>query len=202
MDRDPLIDLLRAADRAAGRPPRMPNDLAARVRRAALVRERPRMGIGLVAASLVFAAGLIWVIQTARPITPAKQGKTLAEARTADFDEASLRTEIARLRAQAEAQLAVIDRLHANQKRRAQLAALRRPLTGTLRSYPRPVRDELENTAFVIVNHADQLRDELGLNDAAQRSYRRAIQLFPDSRWAEVARQRLNESEHTQGETS
>ena len=42
---------------------------------------------------------------------------------------------------------------------------------------------------------ADLLYKQLNLKDSAAEAYQRVIELFPDNRWAETAKQRLKEME-------
>ena len=48
----------------------------------------------------------------------------------------------------------------------------------------------------MIVSQADRMGRELDLCQSAAVRYRRVVELFPDSRWATVARQRLSELEN------
>ena len=54
-------------------------------------------------------------------------------------------------------------------------------------------QDQVEQAAFVIVHQADRKRNELGLPTEAEADYRRVLELFPQTRSAEIARERLNQ---------
>jgi len=72
-------------------------------------------------------------------------------------------------------------------------------LQAQLASIPDPleeVREQVDKTAFILVYEADRLYNELNQTDSAVENYNRVIKLFPENRWAKVARQRLSEIEN------
>jgi hypothetical protein len=56
-----------------------------------------------------------------------------------------------------------------------------------------PIAQQDERTALILVDHGDRLWAELGETERAIEEYRLAIRLFPQTHWANVARQRLAE---------
>ncbi|MBN1125421.1 MAG: hypothetical protein JXA82_10470 [Sedimentisphaerales bacterium] len=52
---------------------------------------------------------------------------------------------------------------------------------------------QIDKTAFTMLYQADRLYRELRLQNDAVEAYQRLIELFPENRWARVARQRLEE---------
>ena len=70
---------------------------------------------------------------------------------------------------------------------------------------PDPVqsaREEAERAAATIVKYAYRLQHELQMPAPAAEAYRQVVRLFPDSRWAEVARVQLKRIEQREGEIS
>ena len=65
-----------------------------------------------------------------------------------------------------------------------ELASIPDPLVEIERQYDR--------AAFVLVYQADRLYKELNLKGSAVETYNRVIDLFPENKWAEVARMRLS----------
>jgi outer membrane protein assembly factor BamD (BamD/ComL family) len=69
-------------------------------------------------------------------------------------------------------------------------------LEAQLASIPDPLEEmqkQVDKTAFILVYQADRQYRELNQTDSAVENYKRVIELFPDNRWAKVARQRLSE---------
>jgi hypothetical protein len=54
------------------------------------------------------------------------------------------------------------------------------------------VQHELDKTGSIIVNYADRLYRDYNLKRPAIDEYNRVIKLMPKSKWAEVAKQRIN----------
>jgi hypothetical protein len=57
------------------------------------------------------------------------------------------------------------------------------------------LRAEQDRAALILIYQADRYSRELKLAAPAVDGYRRVIELFPESQWASVARQRLREIE-------
>jgi hypothetical protein len=56
-----------------------------------------------------------------------------------------------------------------------------------------PVARERERAALSLLDHGDRLHRDLKQLDAALAAYRQTIDLFPDTRWANVARRRIDQ---------
>ena len=57
------------------------------------------------------------------------------------------------------------------------------------------VEMQREKAALIVVEQAQRLDVELGLKAEARRGYEQAIRFFPNTRWAIMARQRLERME-------
>ncbi|MBN1489464.1 MAG: hypothetical protein JXA69_06050 [Phycisphaerae bacterium] len=194
---DSIEQLLRAADRAASPPPIAPADLAGHVRRLARRRRTLRaVGGAAAAAMVVLAVGSRFLMPQAGPTaeSPIATGPQPATQN----EVTQLRAEIAALRQEADAALALARQLAAERQRQDQVAALQRVIDGP--DAVDEVRREMDQAAFTIVYQADRMLRELNLPESAIESYRQAIRLFPDSPSAAVARQRLAEIETLKGD--
>jgi hypothetical protein len=79
----------------------------------------------------------------------------------------------------------------------ADVAALANRLLG----WPGDVEEmqkQVDKAAFTLVYQADRLYRELNQTGSAVEAYNRVIRLFPENRWAKVAKQRLAEIENEQ----
>lgn len=181
MTPDTLAQLLRQADREAGGPRTISDDLPERVH--GLARQRSRMKyhsgaavIGLIAITGVLIGPRLRGNQ-AHPSTP-----TLA------VSEAALDRELLAIRAETERLRAEFLKAQPPMPTRAQ------PIT------PVPsVDEELERAAYLIVYQADRYRRELDMPDSAAATYRQTIDLFPGTRAAQTAQARLGQLESTKG---
>ncbi|MHC4706853.1 MAG: tetratricopeptide repeat protein [Planctomycetota bacterium] len=179
MEEDKIKSLLQKADRIAGQPAHVPANLAADVRRRAKQRRFVRLAAPLAAAAMVLIAfGIYQLVDT-------NGGGTNEEIR-----HAALNAEVEQLRAQTDATLKLVREVIENQRRRSQLQALEAKLA----SIPDPLEQmqrQADKTAFILVYQANQMYEELDRKDSAIQTYNRVIELFPQSKWAEVARERL-----------
>ena len=193
---DPLEELLRRADAAAG-PPELPGDLPGRVRRLALRRRRARLAAAGIAAAVVIAVALGVVLHDLRTAPPAKVGPTVAATQQdkGGVEGADVAAELARLDSEARSRLAVVAHMLACEARHKRLAELRRELAKP--GVAEQIQRQVDDAAFVLIYFADrQLRQEHG-RQAAVANYQQVIQLFGQTRWAEVARRRLREIQET-----
>ena len=55
---------------------------------------------------------------------------------------------------------------------------------------------QIDKTAFTLVYQADRLYYELNRTDSAAEAYKQVIMFFPKNRWADVARERLEDIEN------
>jgi len=110
---------------------------------------------------------------------------------------ALLETRIEQLQ-RTDAALGLIQEVLDEERRQSRLDELQAQLA----SIPDPleeVQNQVDKTAFILVYQADRLYRlyrELNQTDSAVENYNRVIKLFPENRWAKVARQRLSEIEN------
>jgi TolA-binding protein len=103
---------------------------------------------------------------------------------------ASLEEQVERLQAQTDATLRLIQDVLAKERQNQRLAALEAELA----RIPDPMVElekQTDKTAFTLLYQADQLYRELNQTESAVEAYEQVIQLFPQNRWADVARERL-----------
>ena len=211
MTTDPLQDLLQHADLPAPPAGPPPDQLSASVRRTAARRRRRSviirtLGIPLVALTLGLALWLTagWHLsaqqrgglsspgRSAAPLHT-RIANTSAQSNDTAASIALLRTEIEALRVEIELRTARIARLRRIDRDR-RLALQPDPA--------QKVRDELEKAALIIVYQADRKYNELNLPESAIADYKRAIDLFGQTKWAAIARDRLAKIQADQkGET-
>lgn len=180
MKTDALIELLRETDQAS--PPLAVNstDLANRVRLLARRRHRTRRAALTIGTTALLAVAMTpWM-------------------RPADVPDVLI--ELERLQREADARMAVVNRVIDLRNRSRQWSRARRALLK-----PDPLehsRLEIDKAAFVLVYQAQRLERELNLAAPAIENYRRVVELFPNSRWTAVARRRLAELLEKKGDVS
>lgn len=182
MPEDKIKNLLQKADRAAGEPALVSIDLSA-VRRNASRRQTVKLTARITAAAVVVIALGIW-------------GFTAKKTRDRQRIVA-LEAEIKRLKVQTDATLNLIREVLDEERKQRRLNELKAQLT----SYSDPLEEiqkQVDKTAFFLVYQANRMYRELDQKDSAIQEYNRVIELFPQSRWAEVARQRLLEVKKNQ----
>ena len=193
MSDDPLKKLLQQADAMAGGPPETPGDLAQRVRVLAARRQRVRVGFSAAAAAIVLVVGmtLLWP-QGSAPPQPVNE-PPVVQVEQSQPDIARLKAEIERLHREADTRLAVVQRTQEILEEMRRFEELKRqpPWPDAVAN----VRREVDQAAYTLVSQADRMCRELDLCDSAAVKYRRVVELFPETRWAVVARQRLSELE-------
>jgi hypothetical protein len=179
MKHDPLVEMLREAD-AAAPPPPFRHGLADAVRRRARRRHRRRLaGAGIVVAAFVACALVVR--------QPGATPTALVEIPTTGPT-----TSVAALRAQADVQWASLQRLRQVERTRQRMHRIEMTLRAAAPS-PQSTAVERERAALILLDHGDRLRRDLRKEDAARSAYRRTIELFPDTRWAAVARERMEQ---------
>ena len=205
MNDDRIEQLIRQADASADTP-RATDDLAGRVERRYRRRLRVRRTATLCVAVGLVAVGIgVWRMagdgddrlqkhgSAARTddatLTPALslEGRGGEEAERI----AEVEAELAELRSKIAMHEAVIERLLADEKYRQDLAEARAIL-----AQPDPIEQldrELDHTAYIIVLDANRKLELYDLRDSAADDYRSVIEQYPDSHWADVARQNLND---------
>lgn len=179
MNDERIRNLLEDADRAAG-PPRYGPVRARDIRRQCHRRRRIAIAVPVsVAAVLLFGVALLQL----RP-----QG---AEQAAGPQDRiASLEDRIEQLQAQTDATLKLVQDVLAKERQEQRLEALRAELA----CIPDPAEklaQQADKTAFTLVYQADRFYRELNQAQSAIETYEQVIRLFPESRWADEARERL-----------
>jgi tetratricopeptide (TPR) repeat protein len=113
----------------------------------------------------------------------------------------ALEMQIKQLKTQTDATLNLIREVLEEERKQRRLDELRAQLAG----YADPLEEiqkQVDKTAFILVYQANRMYRELDRKDSAIRAYNRVIELFPQSRWAEVARQRISEIQKNQHNNS
>ena len=183
MTEDKIKNLLQKADQMAGAPAPVSANLSAAVRRRAHRRRIATFAAPLAAAAVLLIVCGIWGL-AARTAEKRDQEKI-----------ALLETEIKQLQARTDAALNLIQEVLEDERRQRRLDELEAQLA----SIPDPLEElqkQVDKTAFILVYQADRMYRELNQTDSAVEAYNRVIELFPQNRWAKVARQRLAEIEN------
>ena len=189
MSRDDLKQLLRNADATAPAPPLAP-DLSGLVRRR-LARRRQRHAIAAALGVFILVGLGVLIILRSNP--PSPRHVTIQSPTTTTTTAATVAARLSATAAAAD--FAVTATLHELTVQKL-LAADAVPVhrDAGARAAPSPSDAQLlrDRAALVLVYDAD--RDVRENRPAAARvRYRRAIELFPQTHWAQVARQRLKE---------
>jgi hypothetical protein len=197
MDSDRIEELLQQADERAGVPRLTPN-LAGRTYRVYAQRRRVRAGLS-VAASMLIVAGIIHMgrgIVFRGDTTELRQDVVVGRdgpQQAVQVEIEQLRAEVAQLRAEAEERKAILTEVLKRQERQERIDRLE-ALERQVRQQGDPsaeVNRLVERAALVILYQADRKYNELDLKESAIADYRQVIKLYPETRWAESARQRL-----------
>jgi len=192
MNEPTLTSLLTQADDAAPPPPVAPG-LARVVRARAAARARRQV----VAASLcvpMVAVALVMSLQAPRR-GDRHPGVTLSTrpttgGPTAPVTAANLKAESERLALEAARHQAAAESLDALRRRRDRATWAREVVANTDTD---AITRERNRAALSLLDHGDRLRRDLKQPDAAMDAYRRTIELFPDTHWAGVAKQRIDQ---------
>jgi len=179
MTEDKIQNLLQKADETAGRPTPVSINLST-VRRRANRKRIVSVAVPIAAAAVIVTTVGLWGL-TARNVKTKKQQKI-----------ASLQDQIRQLRARADATFDLVHEVLENERKQQRLDELQAQLA----SIPDPIeeiQDQVDKTAFNLVYQADRMYQELNLKRSAIQTYKRVIELFPETQWADVARQRLLE---------
>lgn len=177
MNDERLRELLRCADADSAGPSAMP-ELAQRVRGLARRRRMVR-AVGVVA--LIVVGAVVAMVQLNRPSAPLAQDPTI-DPSVADQRLAVLQTE-------AEYHSALAERMWEAETQARRVARAER-IVATV-SPLRQIEREMDRAAMLAIQDADRMLRELNQHEEAAAEYRRTIELFPQSHWAAVAKNRL-----------
>jgi tetratricopeptide (TPR) repeat protein len=189
MTEDKLGKLLQEADRTAGPPAEVHVSLGM-LRRRANRRTLVSIVSPIAAAAVLLVAVGLWHTTT-----------RTSERNTGQEEVAALEAQVKQLQARTDAALNLIQQVLEEERRQQRLDELEAQLA----SIPDPLEEmqkQVDKTAFILVYQADRLYRELNQTDSAIENYNRVIELFPENRWAKVARQRLDEIENRNSDKS
>lgn len=182
MTDDKIKQLFQIADRTAGRPLMFPIKASAIRRRA---RMRRAVSVTCRAAAALLILGLaIWGPSDRSPKQTAKQAQI-----------AALQAQVKLLQVRTDAALKLVQEVLASEREQGRLDELEAELAN-IRDPLEEIQKQVDQTAFTLVYHADQMYRQLGQKKSAVQAYQRVIELFPETQSAEVARQRLSEIEN------
>ena len=182
MTEEKIKNLLQQADKLAGGIDHIQVDVSDIRRRASRNNMTNLIAPLSVAAVLMVALGVLALMF--RTTEPTQEQQKIA----------LLETQIKQLQTRTDAALGLIQEVLDEERRQSRLVELQAQLA----SIPDPleeVRQQVDKTAFTLVYQADRLYSELNQTDSAIENYKRVIELFPENRWAKVARQRVSEIE-------
>jgi tetratricopeptide (TPR) repeat protein len=181
MTKDKIENLLRTADQMAGPAKLVSANLAAAVRQRAHWRRTIRILTPVAAVIAALAAVGVWSLATTRTETPQDQTRLV-----------SIETQLAQLQARTDATLKLIQDVLEKERQQRKLAELEAKLAN-IRDPLKEVQEQIEKTAFILVYQADRMYQQRNQRDSALATYNRVIELFPQTRSAEKARQKLSE---------
>jgi uncharacterized protein YoxC len=180
MTEERIKNLLQKADEAAGEPVPVSINLLA-IRSWAYRRRIVSIATPVAAAAAILIAVGVYGFILRAAKTTAQQQKI-----------ASLEAKIQQLRARADATSNLVQEILEDERKQKRLDKLQAQLA----SIPDPIEEiqkQVDTAAFNLVYQADRMYRELNLKSSAIQTYKRVIELFPKTQWAEVARERLSE---------
>ncbi len=178
MNDDKFEKLLKEADHSAGAPVPASVDLSDLKRRAG--RRRVALVAMPPAAVVVIAACMVSLIP-GRPKADVERDRI-----------AAIEDRIKQLQASTDATLSLVREILADEREQRRLQQLEAELA-SIADPVEEIQQQVDKTAFILLYQADRLYRELDQTESAVDAYNRLIELFPNNRWAQVARQRLNE---------
>lgn len=190
MTEDRIKVLLQEADRMAGVPEQASIDTGI-IRRRAHKRYLVRTIVPLTAAAAAIILTIsLWTLS----VRTTKQ--------VGDNDKvARLQAQVKELQARTDATLKLVQEMLQKEQKQRELEALQVQLESI--GDPREeIRQQVERTALILVFQADKMYRELGQKSSVMQAYSRVIELFPQSRWAKVARQRLVDIQNAENVTN
>jgi len=188
MDDRKLQQLLHEADRDAdaGSPPQA--DFGARVRQLDRRRRRGRR-MSLAALGLLAVCSLTFGSLWRQSVRPAPTRDRIARDDRPRIDVAQVRAELAELQtriAREEAELAALRAAEKRAKLNRQIAAARNRV-----SVGNDFEREIERSALILLVGADWKIERYQMIESARSDYRQLVKSFPQTQWADAARQRL-----------
>ena len=181
MTEEKIKNLLQKVDQMAACPIPVPINIAASVRRRANQKRLQNIIAPLsVAAMLVIAAG-IWGLTTRTTKTIEDKNKIV-----------SLELQVQQLQDRIDATLKLTQKVLEYEQQQSRLNELEAKLASIPDSLEE-TRAEVDKTAFILLYQADRMYRERNQRASAVQTYKRIIELFPQSPSAETARQRLAE---------
>ncbi|HUT31812.1 MAG TPA: hypothetical protein VMX13_18640 [Sedimentisphaerales bacterium] len=181
MTKDKIENLLRTADQTAGPVKTLSADLAAIVRRRARRRRTIRIAAPIAAVVAALAAVGVWHLAAGTAETPQDQTRLV-----------SIEVQLAQLEARTDATLKLIQEVLEKERRQRKLAKLQAELA-SIGDPLEEVKKQIEKTAFILVYQADRMYQQRNQKQSALATYNRVIELFPQTRSAQTAKQRLAE---------
>jgi len=190
MTEDRIKVLLQEADRMAGVPEQASIDTGI-IRRRAHKRYLVRTIVPLTAAAAAIILTIsLWTLSVR---TTKQVGGNDKVAR--------LQAQVKELQARTDATLKLVQEMLQKEQKQRELEALQVQLESI--GDPREeIRQQVERTALILVFQADKMYRELGQKSSVMQAYSRVIELFPQSRWAKVARQRLVDIQNAENVTN
>jgi len=180
MTKDKIQNLLQNADRMAGPPGPVPVNTTAIARLRARRYHRRKIVASLSVAAVIMLSVGIW--QWTAGVGRINEQKRIA----------TMERDMQFLRAQADVTLKVVNELLDRQRQQQRIAELRAKLAA-IDDPLEKVNEEIEKTAFIIVYHADKKWQQPSQKAAAIEDYKTVLRLYPQTRSAEKAKQRLRE---------
>jgi tetratricopeptide (TPR) repeat protein len=184
MTKDKIENLLRTVDQMAGPAKPVSANLAAVVRRRAHRRRTVRIAAPIAAVVAALAAVGVWSLATTSSETLQDQTRLVA-----------IETQIEQLQARTDATLKLIQEVLEKERQQRKLAELEAELA-SIRDPLEEVKEQIEKTAFILVYQADRMYQQRNQRDSALAAYNRVIELFPQTRSAQTARQRLSQMQN------
>jgi len=187
MTEEKIKNLLQKADQTAGGPVSISVNMAAAVRRRASRRQTVNLAARIAAAAVVVIALGIWSFTAKKE----RDRQRLV----------ALEMQIKQLQTQTDATLKFIREVLDEERKQHRLQELQAQLA----SYSDPLQEiekQVDKTAFILIYRANRMYRELDQKESAIDAYNRVIELFPQNRWAEVARQRISEIQNEQTNNS
>jgi hypothetical protein len=190
MNHDEIVkEILQRADRLAAPPRPVTVDAGAIRRRAGAAQTAVRVG-WLAGAGIAAALGVCVWLGLARE--PRRHSGSDIPAAADSQRIAQLEAEVKTLRASSDRMFALLQETLEQRDRDRRVAELRKELAGIPEPMDR-VKSQVNQAAERMVQEADELLRSRRQRALAAARYQRVIELFPDTEWASVARQRLEE---------